>query len=194
MTAWVALCFTLVWLAESATRGTRAPISFGYLICALGVAGYAGQVAAPSLAMPSVATIALLAAAPADARTGYLYDAVTMPGAAGVLLLSYLFGRWGQSASVALLIAGLLGGAIYVSRGRLLGMGDLKATFMTAAGFGWIETWLILFFASLSGILFALLHRQCRRGAEIRFGPHLATGAVITLLAGPQIERMLGGA
>ena len=192
LASWVVLAFILAWIAESRLRGSPAPISVLALAVGFAVAGMAARVMVfPEGLAPAIATISLVAAAQADARSGFLFDAVTLPSAVLVLILVAVLGRTGEAAAGALPVTAAFGATIFLSRGRVLGMGDLKAMFVMAAAFGPLDSAIALLVASLSGIGTTIVSGRFQRGAELRFGPHLAAGAIFTLLAGDPIARAL---
>ena len=82
---------------------------------------------------------------------------------------------------------------VLVSRGRWMGLGDVKAMFAVGAAFGPLESLVVIFCAAVSALAAAALAGRLRRGTELRFGPHLAAGTVFTLVAGDSIARQLTG-
>jgi leader peptidase (prepilin peptidase)/N-methyltransferase len=74
----------------------------------------------------------------------------------------------------------------------MLGFGDVKAMYAVGAAFGPLESLVAIFAACVSGIVTVALAGRLQRGAELRFGPHLAVGAVVALVAGAPIARYLG--
>jgi leader peptidase (prepilin peptidase)/N-methyltransferase len=148
----------------------------------------------PQAAACGVACIALAIAAEADARTGYLFDAITIPTAALVVAIAFATGAGPVAAIGCALLVGVFGIVVALSRGRAMGMGDVKAMASIGAAFGPAEAMLAIAAACASGILEACLRGRLQRRAEIRFGPHLAIGATFTLVAGePLTRRIIGG-
>jgi len=91
------------------------------------------------------------------------------------------------------LLVGGFGSLVLVSRGRWMGLGDVKAMFAVGAAFGPLESLVVIFCAAVSALAAAALAGRLRRGTELRFGPHLAAGTVFTLVAGDSIARQLTG-
>ena len=192
--AWIALGFALVRVAErNVTRGS-VPAPWRTVTCALALGALALALRpVPQGALCAVACIALVAASGADYRTGYLFDAITLPTA--ILVISLAIATHATLAAtlgMALLVVPF--GALHVlTRGRMLGLGDVKAMYAVGAAFGPLESLVAIFAACLSGIVTVAIAGRLRRGAEIRFGPHLATGAAFALVAGAPISRYLTG-
>lgn len=98
----------------------------------------------------------------------------------------------------ALLGAVLGGGLLYavavasewVLKKEGMGLGDVKLLAMIGAFLGWKAVLVTIFIGALGGSLIGLilmgLHLK-RRGDPIPFGPFLALGAVVALLAGPEL-------
>jgi prepilin signal peptidase PulO-like enzyme (type II secretory pathway) len=148
----------------------------------------------PEAAACGVACIALTLAADADARTGYLFDAITLPTAALVLTIAFATGAGVASTIGCAMLCIVFGVVVLASRGRAMGMGDVKAMASIGAAFGPAEAMLAIAAACTSGIIEASLRGRLRRHAEIRFGPHLAVGATFALVAGGPLTRsFIGG-
>jgi len=137
-----------------------------------------------------VVCIALVAAAPADGRTGLLFDAVTRPTTLLVLALSTVGGRAELATIGVCCVAGFFAALVAVSRGAWIGLGDVKAIFALAAAFGAIEATLAVFVACCSGIATATIRPPAGDVRTLAFGPHLAVGACATLACGPYVERI----
>jgi prepilin signal peptidase PulO-like enzyme (type II secretory pathway) len=142
-----------------------------------------------------IACIALLSAAGADARTGHLFDAVTFPAALLTATVAILGGEGARAAGGVLLLVGIFGSLVVLSRGRLMGLGDVKAMYALGAAFGPVEGALAVAAASACGVAVAYARGTRGRGTEIPFGPHLAAGAAFALVFGdPLAQRLAGGA
>lgn len=107
---------------------------------------------------------------------------------------SLLFGL-GQNIFVnrlaAVFAAALLFGVIIlISRGRAMGLGDLKLALALAVIFGWPDTVLAIMFAFVVGALFAggaiLVHKKTMK-SFVAFGPFLAVGSGLIFFFGFQI-------
>jgi prepilin signal peptidase PulO-like enzyme (type II secretory pathway) len=137
--------------------------------------------------------VALCAAARSDGRTGYLFDVVTFPTALLVAILEIVCGDTPRAGLGVLLLIGIFGPVSILSRGALMGLGDVKAMYAIGAAFGPTLAAFALFAASLSGLTRAALSRPPVRG--LPFGPHLAVGACVAFLASEPLARgFLGGA
>jgi prepilin signal peptidase PulO-like enzyme (type II secretory pathway) len=180
--------------AEGRLGGTSPPARWRTAaLCALAIALASCARPLPSRLACGIACIALAVAAFGDARTGYLFDAVTLPAAAATALAAALCGQAASAAAGVLVIVGGFGAVFAGSRGRLIGLGDVKAMYALGAAFGPGEAFFAIFAACVSGIAAAALAGRLRAGAELRFGPHLAAGSVCALLVGdPFVHRVLG--
>jgi prepilin signal peptidase PulO-like enzyme (type II secretory pathway) len=178
---WSALIFGLTKrAAQRIAPGTLPKPAFQWSV-AIALAALAG-VRGPHAALPVCVCIALLAAGIVDAHTGYLPDATTLPAAA-LGLAAALGPQRGSEACLGILeSAGPFGFLHFISRGRATGLGDVKALYAIGAAFGPFGTAVVLFAASLSALALSLLRGRFSRTARIRFGPHLATGALLTLV------------
>ncbi len=191
---WIALGFALVRFAERKVAARSLPLPWRTVTYALVLGALALALRpVPQAALCAVACIALVVASGADYRTGYLFDAITLPTAILVVALAMATHATDTAAwGMALLVVPF--GALYVfTRGRMLGLGDVKAMYAVGAAFGPLESLVAIFAACVSGIVTVAFARRLRRGAEIRFGPHLAAGAAFALVAGAPISRYLTG-
>jgi leader peptidase (prepilin peptidase)/N-methyltransferase len=191
--AWIALGFGLARGAERKLSEIPLPRPWRTLSCAIVVAALALLLGRDFTAIAGAVTcIALIAASGADYRTGYVFDAITLPAALLVLTLSIVMQTTALAAwGVAELVIPF-GALVAFTRGRMLGFGDVKAMYAVGAAFGPLESLVAIFAACVSGIVTVALAGRLQRGAELRFGPHLAVGAVVALVAGAPIARYLG--
>ncbi len=194
LVAWCALGLALVRRAECTVAASAPPAPWRALALGAAVASLAVLLRpVPAAAACGTACIALVVASGPDARTGLLFDAITLPAAALVAALAIATGTTQTAAwGVALLVGGF-GTVVVASRGRYLGLGDVKAMYAIGAAFGPFESLVAIFAACISGIVAATLRGRLVRGAELRFGPHLAIGSTFALVAGdPIVHRFLG--
>lgn len=193
--AWFACLTLLVRRAERSVTIAAALAPWPTLACACAVIA-CGLVVRPlaEATICSCACIGLIAASGPDVRTGYLFDAITLPTAVLVSALAIAHGAAGDAAAGVALLVGAFGTVVVVSRGRLMGLGDVKAMYAIGAAFGPLESLVAIFAACLSGIIVALASARFARDSEIRFGPHLAAGSAIALVAGPPIVHRVMGA
>ncbi len=194
LSAWSITSVLLAHRAERRLAGGAARFPLLELACTLAVTTCALVVRAPAdAALRGGASIGLIAAAGADARTGYLFDAVTIPAAAVVAIFAVVSGNASSAMHGVVLLVGTFGAVLVLSRGRLIGRGDVKAMYAVGAAFGPVEALLVVFTACVSGLLVSALCGGVRRRASVAFGPHLAVGGSLTLIAGPAILRIIGG-
>ena len=139
----------------------------------------------------AIACIAIVVGAFADARTGYLFDVITMPAAIVTATVAIATGFAAEAMWGVLLLVGVFGALAAFSRGRAIGLGDVKAMYAIGAGFGPAKAILILLCASVSGLVVAAVTKCLASRAptprEIPFGPHLAIGSGFALIAGDRI-------
>ncbi|GAC1544758.1 MAG: hypothetical protein NVS3B16_13270 [Vulcanimicrobiaceae bacterium] len=191
---WLALAMLLGRRAERAVSADAVPPPWPTLASAAAViAGALVSRPIGEAALCGCACIALVAASGPDARTGYLFDAVTLPAALLVTVLAAANDASGNAVAGVTLLVGTFGTLVICSRGRLMGLGDVKALYAVGAAFGPLESLVVLFAACTSGVIGALLSGKFARGTEIRFGPHLAAGSAFALVAGrPIVHRIMG--
>jgi leader peptidase (prepilin peptidase) / N-methyltransferase len=135
------------------------------------------MIAEPAL----VALAGTLVAAVVDVRTGYLPNIVTRPTAVAALVLAAPSGLT-TAAGGACAVGGMLMALYLITRGRGLGLGDVKLGVAMGAGLGpWCGA-LALGAAFISGGGYAALLLASKRAANndaIAFGPFLALGTMI---------------
>jgi len=190
--AWGLVAFGLATWSEARHAGAPPPLSLPAIALSLAVAALAGVLRPLDEALPAgAACIALLAAAPADRRTGYLFDALTLPAGIVSLALVVAFGLEQRAAGGVTLLVGSFGALVWLSRGRLMGLGDVKAMYALGAAFGPLESTVAIGVACLSAIITLALDGSLRRGRALPFGPHLAAGSVVALAVGDPIVHSL---
>jgi len=112
-----------------------------------------------------------------------------------VLLALFVFGK---APAFPLLAAGF--GAsffllllAFVTRGRGMGLGDVKLALPLGAILGWPQVGVWLFLSFLTGGVFAILLLVAKKasfGKRIAFGPFLVLGFIITLFWGEKILKL----
>ncbi|HET9097477.1 MAG TPA: prepilin peptidase, partial [Candidatus Baltobacteraceae bacterium] len=134
-----------------------------------------------------VAFGAVITGAACDAACGYVFDSITLPCLALLLLISIV------SQTLAAFSIGVLacGGALMilytVTRGRGLGLGDVKLACCigaAAGAVGGVEALGIAFVFGGAYGAFLLGTGRAQRGAELRFAPYLAAGTALIALHG----------
>ncbi len=151
------------------------------IVAALVASGAIVLLARPGWTRVPAIALAVVAGA-GDARYGYVFDEVVSVGACAVLAVAALGGAAGPA-----LLGALIGGLpllvlVLISRGRALGLGDVKlaaAISLGLGGFGALEmlTWAFALGGSAAAI--GLWTGRRRRGDSVPFGPWLALGAVL---------------
>jgi leader peptidase (prepilin peptidase)/N-methyltransferase len=192
--AWVPLAIALAARGESRLAPQVGSSAWrAAVLPALAVVAVCCLRPAASAVPCGLATIGLVAAAFVDARTGYLPDTITAPVAALSALAAAAVGSAGAAVAGVLLLVGGFGALVGVSRGRLMGLGDVKAMYAIGAAFGPAEAVFAVGTACLSGIAAAAFSGRLRAGSELRFGPHLAVGCAIAVACGDRfVHGMLG--
>lgn len=171
----------------------------GIIFVAVPLALGIGIAAAPDMAGLAAAWIAifeaLLVMALIDIRLGIIPDEINIfLGAAGVLLL-LIPAPLGAGAVLARALAALGAGAFFalliaVTRGKGMGMGDLKLAIPLGLIFGWPEVALALMAAFVIGAvvgIFAVARGANSMKGTLPFGPFLALGAAVAFFWGPAI-------
>jgi len=196
LSSWAALLIAAATRAEdrissSDSRSNWLPIVACGAIVAIG----SSHGRDPSAFAAALACMAVVVGAFADARTGYLFDAITIPAAVVTVTAAIATGLGAEAMWGVMLLVGIFGAIAVFSSGRAIGLGDVKAMYAIGAGFGPAKAILILFSASVSGLVVTMLAKCIARRAsvsrEIRFGPHLAIGCSLALIAG---DRIVDGA
>lgn len=167
---------------------TRAP---GLAIITAGTIAECGAVlAAHDLAaqvMLFVAFGAVVIGAACDAACGYVFDAVTLPCLALTLALSIAFETFTAFGLGVLAAGGSLMVPYALTRGRGIGLGDVKLACCigaAAGALGGVEALGIAFVLGGAYAAFLLVTKRARRGTELRFAPYLAAGMAVIVLHG----------
>ncbi len=138
-------------------------------------------------ALPELAaTAGALAAGIVDARTGFIPNAITRAALFAALALALLRGDGLLAAAGAACCGGSLVALHALTRGRGIGLGDGKLAAVVGAGFGPAGGAFALAAAFVVGAMLAvwlLATRRARRGERLAFGPFIAAGALLALLA-----------
>ena len=122
-----------------------------------------------------------LVAAVIDARTGLIPDMLTRTTALAALACAVANGAAPFACGGAYAVGGSLLVLHLLTRGRGLGLGDVKLGTAIGAGFGPSAGIVVVGAAFVLGGTYAswlLLTRRARRHDAIRFGPFLAAGTV----------------
>ncbi len=158
----------------------------GGLVLLLGAAGQAlclrlmhGEFSSAALALtlPSI-----VVSAATDAVSGYVFDVVTVPAIAASFILACCDRELMPAAAGA--VAGALPLAIMyaITRGRGLGLGDVKLACCMGAGLGVFSVFAALGVAFVTGGVYAaylLITKRARRGSALYFAPYLAGSTLL---------------
>lgn len=189
LVAWCAIGIYIVRRAERRIAPNTTSVWRDVIICA-SISAIAVTVRpVPEAATCGAACIALIVASGADARTGLLFDAITLPSAVLVATLAIVEGRSTSAVEGVALLVGIFGSIVILSQGRAMGLGDVKAMYAIGAAYGPSQSLVVVFVACVSGLFIAVCRGRLTRGTEVRFGPHLAAGSAFALIAGNPIAH-----
>lgn len=137
--------------------------------------------AGPPLA---AAIVGVSACAIADQRTGYLFDRAIIVLSAVLTVLAAIGGNLGSALLAGSIVASPLVVLYTMTRGRGLGLGDVKLAFPIGLGLGALAGLGALGAAFVAGgaVGVVLIARGRVRTSAIRFGPFLAFGTVASAL------------
>lgn len=177
-------------------RHCGAPISWRYPLVEILTAGlflllYLRYTFSPQFFFYALLITLLIPITFIDLEHQIIPNTLNLLGLAGGLLL-LLFLRpltWTQAFFGLVTGSGLLFLIAFISRGGM-GGGDIKLAGVLGLYLGWPMLLLALFLAFVSGALvslFLLATRIKGRRDFIPFGPFLALGAILTILAGPEL-------
>lgn len=130
---------------------------------------------------------AIAASAAFDAVCGYVFDAITLPCLAAMVVLAALSQCLMTFAGGAAAAGGSLALLYAITRGRGLGFGDVKLACCIGGCAGAIGGLAALGIAFVLGGIWAaflLVTKQRHRGDELRFAPYMAAGVAIVTLYG----------
>ncbi len=122
-----------------------------------------------------------------DAECGAVFDGVTLCALAGCIALDMLGGALPAASFGSVAGAGIIALPHLLTRGRGMGMGDVKLGAVLGAGMGVHAAIVAIGAAFVSGAALCswqLLRGLLRRGDSVRFAPYLAVGAAIAMLVG----------
>ena len=135
----------------------------------------------------SIVLICAAIAAATDLQTGYVFDRVLAWSCTALVVASALSGDIAHALVGAVAGAGLLALPWLCTRGRALGLGDVKLAGVLGFGLGVPSVFSALWFAAVSGGAVAailLVLRRANGKTEIRFAPFLALGLGYAILEG----------
>jgi prepilin signal peptidase PulO-like enzyme (type II secretory pathway) len=177
----------MYWLiADDAASRRRMKLGSLPLLLPAAAASIAWIAAIAGIPAPAVSAAAGVAVAGlVDARTGSIYDPLTASMLLASLVLAFVNGSIVDGCSGAAAVGAALLALHAISRGRGIGLGDVKlgtalGMAMGLAG-GLIAIALAFVFGGAYGA-WLLATRRARRDTSIRFGPFIAAGTFATLL------------
>lgn len=112
-----------------------------------------------------------------DMQTGFILDLITVPGSVVLLLMAAINDHLIVSACGALAGAGLPATLYAITKGRGIGLGDVKLGASIGAGLGAVTTMYVFGLAFIVGAVVGvalLAMGGATRKTEMRFAPYLA--------------------
>ncbi len=148
------------------------------------------QHAQASQALLGVGLGAVVVAAACDFECGYVFDAITMPSLGIMIVLTSFAHTTPAFAGGAAATGGALAAVYAATRGRGLGLGDVKLACCIGGCTGvqgGIASLAIAF--ALGGVCgaYLVIFKRGKRGDELRFAPFLAAGMAAALLSGATV-------
>jgi prepilin signal peptidase PulO-like enzyme (type II secretory pathway) len=129
----------------------------------------------------TVTLACVVVCAASDLATGLVFDSVAATTAIAILLASILSRDMLVAAIGACSCAGVMLLLYTVTRGRGIGLGDVKLGAVIGAGLGGVASVGALGAAFIAGAVWAiplLVFRRVQRGDRVAFAPFLAVGAI----------------
>lgn len=193
----IALCMNSAYAAAGLAAAQRYRIDLslsrgvGLLVFAVGTLVQCVLMAflpfgAPA-ALPILAFGAAVTGAACDAACGYVFDAITLPCLALMLALSAILGSLVPFATGVAAAGGSLAVLYALTRGRGIGLGDVKLACCIGGGagaLGGIEALGVAFVLGGAYAAVLLITNRAHRGQELRFAPYLAAGMAVVVLHG----------
>jgi leader peptidase (prepilin peptidase)/N-methyltransferase len=140
--------------------------------------------ATPGIALATVTCLGSIICATVDHRTGYIFDALTITSALIAVVLALSSGTFIPSVFAAVGAGAAFATLRLLTRGRGIGLGDLKLAMVVGLGYGPLGTAIALGSAFVLGGCYGvalLVSGRARPGDHIRFGPFIAGGSIIAL-------------
>lgn len=126
-----------------------------------------------------------------DLQAGYIYDSVVTISAAIVVVRAAVSGTLLDTAMGALALSCAFGILWLSSKGRAIGLGDVKFAAVIGAAFGWQWGAVAIGAAFVTGGAMCIVLLICGcigRGARVPLAPYLAAGCCIVTLAGGSLS------
>jgi prepilin signal peptidase PulO-like enzyme (type II secretory pathway) len=140
---------------------------------------------------PLIAVACASVSAVTDLQTGLIFDVVTVTALCLIEAVAAATSTLGDATIGACVVGGALLLLHACSRGRAIGMGDVKLAAVLGAAFGIVNGVIVLgaaFIIGAASAVYGLTSGRLRRGDGVRFGPYLALGTT-ALLA---IQALIG--
>jgi prepilin signal peptidase PulO-like enzyme (type II secretory pathway) len=166
--------------AFSVARPTVALLVIGALI----VLVISDERGSPMSLGVALAMACAIVSAASDLATGLVFDSVTALAALMILLAALVAGSAIPAAIGAVVCAGSLSALYALTRGRGIGLGDVKLGAVIGAGCGGVIAIGALGSAFIVGALWAiplLARKRVHPGDRVAFAPFLALGTIASL-------------
>jgi leader peptidase (prepilin peptidase) / N-methyltransferase len=168
----------------AAAAAATAAIALGICGILLASLGFAGR----EISWPGAAILACAAVCAAtDLRTGFIFDRVLLAALSAIAATTWNVGRLTDGALAAMACAGALLIPFGLSRGRAMGLGDVKFAGTAALALGPHACFNALWVACVSGggvAALAMASGCARRRSRMPFGAFLALGTCAALFVG----------
>jgi prepilin signal peptidase PulO-like enzyme (type II secretory pathway) len=164
--------------------GAMPAIAAGICTAVLAALAFTGR----ELSWPGAAVLACAAVCAAtDVETGFIFDRVLLATLVAIVVTTWSPGRLTDGALAAIMCAGALLIPYALSRGRGMGLGDVKLAATAALALGFHNSLDALWLACVSGggvAVLAYATGRARRGVRMPFGAFLAFGTCAALFSG----------
>jgi leader peptidase (prepilin peptidase)/N-methyltransferase len=157
------------------------------LLCGCAALGVHAIVRPEAALVAAASLVGAIVCALVDARTGFIFDALSCTMIVVGCVAGALAGRLADGVLAAAVVAGALTGLYLVTGRRGIGLGDVKLGGAIALGYGLGIALVAIGSAFVLGALYAVVmiaSGRAKRSDAVRFGPFLAGGAAIGLTAG----------
>ena len=130
-----------------------------------------------------------------DLKHYLILDKVIFPAIILAFVYRFFDNSFLNSLLAALLVAGFFLALVLISRGKWMGLGDVKLAGLMGLVLGWPNVLIALFLAFMSGAIVGIslmIAGKKTIKSQIPFGPFLSASTVLVMLYGNQlIERLL---
>jgi prepilin signal peptidase PulO-like enzyme (type II secretory pathway) len=180
----------MVMLLVAIARSRNATISFArpsvalLVLGALSVLVIGDERGSPMSFGAVLAMACAIVCAATDLATGLIFDSVTALTAMMILLAALVAGSLTATTTGACVCAGSLCALYALTRGRGIGLGDVKLGAVIGAGCGGVAAFGAIGSAFVAGALWAvplLVRKRVGAGDRIVFAPFLALGTIASL-------------